>query len=142
MKKIYMLLLAFLVFLPGCGKKEAVQPSRDSLLATQAVAIIDTIQKAFEEKDRDELRKNMGTLLAEQTIQNFSFNRAELDFTTRLVKLDDEKVEVNLTWHGLWWVDKAKKIKNRGVADFIFDQSTMKLTSINGDNPFLIPKIK
>jgi hypothetical protein len=142
MKKIHILLCAVAVISLGCGKKEAVQPSRDSMLATQAITVIDTIQKAFEEKNRDALRKNMGTLLAENTLQNLSFNKAELDLTARMVKMDNESVEVNITWHGLWWLDGADKIKNRGVADFVFHQKSMKLTEINGDNPFFIPKIK
>jgi hypothetical protein len=128
-----------MLFALGCGKKDTVKPSQDSILATQAITTIKTIKKAYEEKNEALIRKHLGALLAENTIMNFSFQSTDLDLTPRLVKLNDKSLEVNLTWYGTWWLEKGEKVNNRGVADFVFHQKTMKLTYIEGDNPFLIP---
>jgi hypothetical protein len=136
----YLILLIFLISVPwGCGKEEIVKPSPDSLLATGAMRAIDAVKEAYEQKDMNGLQRHIGTYLIKNFFQELPFEKAELDFTPRLVKLNDASVSVNVTWHGSWWTEKAKKVSNRGVADFVFHQKTMKITYINGDNPFLMP---
>ena len=67
------------------------------------------------------------------------FDRAELAFTKRMVRITDSSVAVNVAWQGSWWGTNNRKLDNRGVADLIFERETMKLVSIEGDSPFMMP---
>ena len=138
MKIIYLSLILIVLTSLSCTD-ENIKPSLDSRLATEAFEIIETVQQAYEEKRENVLREHFGTILADTVAKNLSFEKVELSFTTRLVKITDSSVKVNLNWHGAWWLAEEKKLANRGVADLVFHRETMKLIQIDGDNPFLIP---
>jgi hypothetical protein len=140
MKKTAILFIILVAAFLGCSK-ENVKPSADSLLATGAFSIIDNIKDAYEGKDRKGLKTHMDSPLAESIIKELSFESVELTFTPRMVKITDS-VKVNLKWHGSWLITGDRKVDNRGVADLIFDRETMKLTYIDGDNPFITPIVK
>lgn len=140
MKKTVILFLFLLAPLLGCGK-DNVKPSADSLLATEVFSIIDNIKTAYEGKNRQGLKAHVTNLLAEGIIKELSFESAELTFTPRMVKITDS-IKVNLKWHGSWLITKGRKVDNRGVADLIFYKDTMKLTFIEGDNPFITPSAR
>jgi hypothetical protein len=64
MKKTCVILcLLFLIF-PGCAKEE-VKPSADSLLTTEAIDTINSLRKAYQEKNGSLLRDRSGPLVAE-----------------------------------------------------------------------------
>lgn len=137
MKKTAILLIILLSAVVGCGK-DNVKPSADSLLTTEVFGIIDNIKAAYEGKDRQSLKTHVTKLLAEGIIKELSFESVELTFTPRMVKITDS-VKVNVKWHGSWLITGGGKVDNRGVADLIFYKDTMKLTFIEGDNPFITP---
>ncbi len=141
MKKTYILLSLITLVCLGCTDK-SIKPSADSQSATDAKNIINTIKTAYEEKDKAALQNHMGTQLAENTIKGLLFEKAGLTITTRMVTITDTSLKVNLIWSGSWWVTKDKKLENRGVADLVFHKETMKLTYIDGDNPFNVPSEK
>ncbi len=136
MKKIYIIFL--LIISLGCTDK-SIKPSEDSRSATDAFNTINIIREAYEKKDEAVLQNHMDTLLAENTIRGLLFEKAELVFTPRIVKITDSSVKVNFNWRGSWWLSKDKKLENGGVADLVFHKETMRLIYIDGDNPFLTP---
>jgi len=83
----------------------------------------------------------MEPVIAENILKKLSFEKAELSFTTKMVKIFTSTIEVNLNWQGTWTV-KGKTLKNRGVGVLVLQKETMKLTQIDGDNPFIIPSVK
>jgi len=138
MKNFSVLLLLIIFTCLGCTDKN-IKPSADSQSATDAFNIINTIKRAYEEKDKAALQNLMDALLAEHTIKGLLFEKAGLTITPRMVTIADESLKVNVVWSGSWWLTKDKSLENRGVADFVFLKASMKLTNIDGDNPFIVP---
>jgi hypothetical protein len=133
-------MLLFLIF-PGCTKKEEVKPSADSLLTTEAINTINDLRTAYQEKNSANLRDRSGPLVTEYITGELFFDRVDLAITPRMVKIKASTVVVNTSWQGTW-VIRTKTVKNRGLADLIFEGSPMKLIRIDGDNPFRTPLIK
>lgn len=135
-------IVAFSLLLTFSCSKDDVKPSADSLLSTDAFNSIDAIKKAYEDKSSITLRTHLEEDLAESVIKNLFFEKAELMFTPRLVRISESTVTVNLNWHGTWRTTRNKELENRGVADLVLNRETMKLIRIDGDNPFLTPVIR
>jgi hypothetical protein len=139
MKKFLFLLMLLGIAVSGCGGKDKVKPSADSLLTTQALSRIEEIKNAYEGKDMSTLRTRMDAKAADEILKGMDFEKAELTFAPKLVKIIDESVTVSMNWQGAWQTAKNKKLESRGTADLILQRETMKLMQIQGDNPFLIP---
>lgn len=140
-KTLYFI-IGFMLLLTFSCSKDDVKPSADSLLSTDAFNSIDAIKKAYEGKSSVTLQTHLEEDLAESVIKNLFFDKAELMFTPRLVKISASTVTVNLNWHGTWWTTRDKELENRGVADLVLNRENMKLIRIDGDNPFLTPVIR
>ncbi len=141
MRKICLLAILLIVLSLGCSK-DAVKPSEDSLITTEALAAIDSIKAAYEKKSETDLLNRMDSSLAASVIKNLYFERADLHLTPRLVTLTDTSVNVNLNWQGTWHFANDKEVKVSGVGNLVFHKETMKLISVDGDNPFLTPAIR
>ena len=133
---IFILLLSF-----SCSK-DNVKPSEDSILAKDAFNSVEQIKNAYMDKSRFTLQSHIESSLAESVIKNLFFEKAELTFTPRLVKIAESTVTVNLNWRGTWSTAKDKDLKNRGVANLVLNRETMQLIQIDGDNTFLTPIIE
>jgi len=141
MKKICAFLIIITLISISCSSKEKAKPSADSLMTMSAIDSIYSIKTAYQEKNSDILRSRMEPVIAENILKKLSFEKAELSFTTKMVKIFTSTIEVNLNWQGTWTV-KGKTLKNRGVGVLVLQKETMKLTQIDGDNPFIIPSVK
>ena len=141
MKKAYFIFIFLILLSLGCGK-DNVKPSADSLLSTDAFNSVDAIKKAYEDKSIITLQTHLEDNLSESVIKNLFFEKAELTFTPRLVRISESTVTVNLNWQGTWWTVRNKKLKNRGVANLVLNKETQKLIRIDGDSPFLTPVTK
>jgi len=140
MKKIYIILLLFVfIFSYGCSGKDHVKPSADSLLAKEAFNRIEMIKKAYESKDTGSLREHVQADLFEGIQDNINFDKAEMSFTPRMIRITGETVIVNMNWQGLWWLANGRKVENRGTGNLVLQRDTLKLVKIEGDNPFSIP---
>jgi hypothetical protein len=139
MKKFYIILplLAF-IFSYSCTGKDSVKPSADSLLAKEAFNRIEIIKKAYESKDTGSLKEQMQADLFENILDNINFEKAEISFSPRMVRITGETVIVNVNWQGLWRFANDRKIENRGAGNLVLQRDTLKLIQIEGDNPFLI----
>jgi ABC-type Fe3+/spermidine/putrescine transport system ATPase subunit len=142
MKKIITVTIISLLMFFGCTKKEEIKPSPDSLLTAEAINAMNAIKTAYESKNEDDLQKHLGEVLLDNILNNPSVDEVKLDLTPRMVRLTDEAVRVHLNWKAQWRIGKEQTIKDRGVAYFVFHKETMKLTYIEGDNPFLIPSLR
>jgi len=140
MKKLYIILpLLVFIFSYGCGGKDHVKPSADSLLAKEAFDRIETIRKAYESKDTGKLKDQMGADLFERIQDNINFDKAEMFFSPRMIRITGDTVIINMNWQGLWRFAKDRKVENRGSGDLVLQRDTLKLIQIEGDNPFSIP---
>lgn len=137
MKKlcIVLMVIAFATF--SCGKKK-IKPSEDYLLTQEALRITNIIKTAYEKRDHDTLRDNLSPELGDVIIKGLFFEKAELSFTPRMVRLRDSLIIVNLNWHGNWSL-KGKTFRDRGSGILVFQARPMKLIQIDRDNPFTAP---
>ncbi|MBI5098733.1 MAG: hypothetical protein HZB30_05795 [Nitrospirae bacterium] len=142
MKKIYTILFVLLAVIGiSCEGKEKVKPSADYLLTTEAINRLEIIKNAYQEKDAGTLQRQIDTKLAESILKNLNFEKAELSFTPRMLKITDVSVIVNINWQGIWRIAQDKKLENRGSANLALQRDTLKLIQVEGDNPFQIPKL-
>jgi hypothetical protein len=140
MRKICILLVLIILTSLGCTD-ENVRPSDDSLMADEAYDHINAVKEAYEGKS-EHIIKHLVPELSEDIIKELSFEKCELFFEKRLIRITKSSVIINLNWQGSWWIEKDRKIENRGVADFILNKEKLILVKINGDNPFSIPSFK
>jgi hypothetical protein len=143
MKKIYTILFVLLAVISiSCEGKEKVKPSADSLLTTEAINRLEIIKNAYQEKDAGTLQRQIDTKLAESILKNLNFEKAELSFTPRMLRITDVSVIININWQGIWRIAQDKKLENRGLATLVLQREALKLIQIDGDNPFLMPSAR
>ena len=127
------------IFSYSCTGKVSVKPSADSLLSKEAVKRIEVIKKAYESKDTGILKDQINPDLSGNILNNIHFEKAEMSFSPRMVRITGETVIVNLNWQGRWLFAHDKKYENRGLANLVLQRDTLILIQIEGDNPFSIP---
>jgi len=141
MKKTCLILLILVFISLGCSK-DKVKPSADSIMTQNALRSLDIIKDAYQTKNKTVILQKVDSALSESILKELFFEKAELSFTPRMVRISAaSKINVHLNWHGTWVVE-GRILKNRGVGILTFEGETPKLTQINKDNPFLTPEIK
>ena len=129
--------MALTLIFSGCGGKEKIKPSDDSRLAIEAFDSIYIIKAVYQDRHASALKKRLAPELAESITANLLFEKAELSFTPKIVRIKDSSVIVNLNWQGTWRTAKEEKLKRRGTANLELEKGTMTLLRIDGDNPFI-----
>ena len=140
MKNVYTFLFVLIAVISiSCEGKEKVKPSADSLLTVEAIDRLEIIKNAYQGKDAGTLQSRIDTKLAESILKNLGFEKAELSFTPRMIRITDVSVIVNINWQGIWRIAQDNKLENRGLATLVLQRESLKLIEIDGDNPFAIP---
>lgn len=137
---LFVVLILFIIFI-GCGGKETLRKSDESLLTKEALDAMKIIQKAYQEKDKYVLDGRISTAISGDILKNITFEKADLTFTPSLVKISEPYTIVNIDWQGVWLIE-GDEIKSRGIADLVFKGSPMKLVRVDGINPFITTVIK
>ena len=140
-KKIYAFFLIFLLIASGCAGKDKIKQSADSVTAQNALSAVDLIKDAYLKKDEGVLREKLEPALSDKVINELSFDKAELSFTPRMIKIKDSSVMVHVNWQGEWTVN-GRTLKDRGVSALVFKKDTMKLSQIDGDKIFHVPSVR
>lgn len=139
MKKIMLLLLAG-AMLFACGKKEVKQVSPESRTAMEAFALAETVKTAFINKDDEILKKSSTEEGYKQITANFrGYDRVELTFTPRWVEIENDSLNVNISWKSIW-VSAGKRAEDRGMAVFIMQGTPLRIAGILRANPFIQPE--
>jgi hypothetical protein len=138
MKKILLLLLAG-VLLVSCGNKEVKQVSQDSKITLEAFTLAETVKNAFSVKDDITLKKSS----TEEGYRDIRANtrlydRVEMTFTPRWVEIENNQLQVNISWKSVWVVS-GKSTEERGMAVFVMEGVPLKITKILRGNPFIFP---
>ena len=126
-----------LFLLLGCSTRDEVKPTEDSLLTKEAVESIKVIKTAYQEKNRDVLINRLDEAMASEVTAGLFFEKVEISITPWIVKIKDSRVIVNIDWQGVWNIGGKEK-KSRGIADFVFEGSPLKLIRVDGDDPFRV----
>ncbi len=140
MKRLFILALIALVFVGACGKKQVKRTSEDSKLATEAFAVAETIKEAYLKRDISGIEKNTtkdGFRSVEGVMK--SFDSAELVFNPVLVEMEDNTVNLNISWTGKW-KKGGNTTEERGMAVFIMSGRPLKVDNILRSNPFKYPE--
>lgn len=140
-KKIYALLIVFLLIAAGCAGKDKIKQSADSITAQNALSAVDLVKDAYLKKNEGVLREKLEPALSEAVINELSFDKADLSFTLRMIKIKASSVIVHINWQGEWTVN-GRTLKDRGVSALVFNKDTMKLIQIDGDNIFHLPSVR
>ncbi len=139
MKKTVILLCAALLLF-ACSKKEVKPVSIESKTSLQAFALADTIENAFEKKDKETIRLNTTPGGYQDVMANTKpYDSVKLSFTPRWVDIDGSRVTLNVSWKSTW-IASGKKAADSGMAVFQMDGRPLKLTKIIRGNPFIFPE--
>jgi hypothetical protein len=134
------LMLASLLFLVACGKKEVKPVTDESKTAQEAFELADTLRKAYEKKDKSAIEENTTADGYRELISAIkSFDRAELTFTPTWVEIKESTVSLNISWKGSWTV-RGTVTNESGLAVFVLEGSPLKLSKILRENPFRQPE--
>ena len=139
MKKI-LLLLFVVVLLVSCGKKEVKTVSQESKITQEAFTLAEVIKNAFMVKDTLTLKKS-ATAEGYQdiTANTKGYDHVELTFTPRWVEIDNNQLQVNISWKSTWMVS-GKSAEERGMAVFVMEGTPLKVARILRGNPFVMPE--
>jgi hypothetical protein len=139
MKKILLVLL-FGVLLVSCGKKEVKKVSPESKLITDAFSLAETVKNAFIVKDTITLQKSStADGYKDITANTSAYDKVEITFTPRWVDIENNQLNVNISWKSSWVVS-GKKTEDRGMAVFLMEGTPLKIIKILRANPFICPK--
>ena len=139
MKKILLLLLVG-VMLVSCGKKEVKQVSPESKITQEAFALAETIKNAFVVKDNITLKKNSTEAgYKDITANTRSFDSVEISFTPRWVEMENNQLQLNISWKSSWVVS-GKSTAERGMAVFVMEGTPLRVSKILRGNPFIRPE--
>jgi hypothetical protein len=139
MGKLLITLLVVSVLIVGCSKKEVKKVSEDSMLATEAFSVAESLRQAYINRDtrameqvttKDGYRAMLSSLKA--------FDTVDLTFTPALVDIEEAAVYMNVSWRGKWQKGQ-KTTEERGMAVFILKGRPFKLDGIIRGNPFIYP---
>jgi len=140
MKKTLILLLIAAFALLSCGKKEVKKVTEESKMATEAMAVAETIKEAYLKKDVSVIEKNTTKDGYRELVGGIKkFDSAELALTVKWIDVQKNSVTMKIAWSGKW-VAGGRSIEERGTTTFIFEGSPLKLSRVLKTNPFHQPE--
>ncbi|RMD59121.1 MAG: hypothetical protein D6828_01980 [Nitrospirae bacterium] len=129
--------IIFLLFFASCSKSNIIY-SQDYLISVEAQGVVEEIRIAYQDKKRDFLSKNLSPSLSREI--GLEFDKADLSFDYKLIKIEGERISMKLTWHAECTVN-GEKYDREGSALFILTGRPMKLLDIKGENPFICHRV-
>lgn len=134
------LLVCIIGALFACGKKAVKPESQESKIARESFALAETLKDAFIRNDKTVLRDNTTEEgYREVTANKKDFDSVELTFTPRWVEIEDNQVNLNVSWKSEW-SSAGEKTEDRGMAVFVIEGRPLKLSKILRTNPFKYPE--
>jgi len=137
---LFIALLLTVIGLSACAKKK-IKPSDDSIMAKEALSVIESIRASYQKNDIETLRKNLSSELLDTISKELFFDKATLSFNPKWVKIHGAVIAVNMSWHSTWTV-KGRELKDRGLCVFYLEGNPQRLIKIEGDIPFNVPKMQ
>lgn len=139
MKKI-LLVLAAMMLLISCGKKEVKQVSADSKISSEAFELVEKIRDAYVKKDLVTIQQNATETGYRDIMTNRKpYDSVELVFTPRWVEIERDQTILNVTWKSTWSIS-GKAAADRGMAVIIMEGRPLKVSRILRGNPFVLPE--
>lgn len=134
MKRLFILLLS--VMLAASCTKEVKQPSDDTLIALEAIDLVEKIRADYAEKDFKALRGHF-TEQAFRLIERDGreFEGVELKFTPKWISLEADAVYADVEWEGKWSL-KGVASEDKGTVRFRMEGSPLKVAGLLRDSPF------
>ena len=124
----------------GCSS-DAKKPTEDSIIAMEALDIVEELRKAYTSRDFSSMAR-FSTNDAYRSIAASlkSFDKVELSFTPKWMEIDraGSAVEMLVAWKGTWRVGDKSEEKD-GTVLFIIGGKPLKLQSIERLSPFSQP---
>jgi hypothetical protein len=139
MRKILFFLFIGLIII-SCGKKEVKQVSEESKLVQETFVLIEKIRDAFVKNDMITLQSNSTEEGYKEITSNQKvFDSVELTFTPRWVDLEDDRINLNVSWKSTW-ITSGRRTEDRGMAVFVIEGRPLKVSKILRANPFNNPE--
>lgn len=143
--RILKISIIIIIFILGCASDKAVKPpSVESLKVKDAIEVLSTLKKAYENRDAGAFMRQISpsssnfNFLEERIKKDFSiFGKISLNMTPRWARVKEDLLQLSVHWEGKWYDSSGKEIRDRGNGIFSFkDEKEMKLIKIDGDSPF------
>ena len=124
----------------GCSS-DAKKPTEDSVIAMEALSLVEGLRTAFETRDFSSMAR-FCTNEAYRSIAGAlkSFDSVELSFTPKWVEInrDGDAVEILVAWKGIW-VTGDKSEEKDGTVLFSIGGKPLKVREIKRLSPFSQP---
>ena len=111
-----------------------------SLIATEALRVIEEVRYAYVNKDETTLKKHLTITLSSKVLQELDFDEAIITYSIRLVTLKDKKVYVKCNWESDVTLG-VTEYSDEGSSVFVLRGSPLKIIEIQGSNPLQIPQL-
>ena len=144
-KYLFILLFPVLILAVGCGKKEEVKPTKESLSAQAAVGAFKEMERAYVAREMKGVMQHVSKDFAggygefESRVRKDLelYGKVSLETHIERVEESDDQVRVVFNWFGKWWDAKDVPHEGRGNSVFVFkDAPDVPLANIIGDSPF------
>ena len=139
--RIFSLLAALLAmaFLAACDSKEVKPVSTESKTALESFSVVEAVRQAFIKNDKDGVLSHATEAgLKSIMVNNKAYSSVKLSFTPRWVEIEEGKVTLNVSWESTWTLGD-KTLEDRGMAVFTLDGAPLKISKVEGANPFVMP---
>ncbi len=125
----------------GCAVKEKVKLSEDAVMVRNAISTVDAIKDAYAKKSRIIIQEKVESGLSDEILKGLTFETADLSLTIRMVRISANNIMVHLNWQGTW-IAGGNEVRDRGIGIMVFKKDTMKLSQVDGGNPFQMPLVR
>ncbi|MCX7914172.1 MAG: hypothetical protein N2511_06260 [Thermodesulfovibrionales bacterium] len=141
MWKFFIVFNLMVILLASCGgKKEIKKETEESKIAKEAFSVIETVKKAYTNKDLETILRHSTKEGAVSIIKDLKrFDTVELTFKPIFTEIHTDKVLLNVSWQGKWQKE-GKYLEDKGMAVFILVDKPLKIDKILRTNPFTLPE--
>lgn len=139
--KRVLIIFVLIALICGCSKKEVKRTPEEAIIARDAIKFVERLRDIYMDNDEDSLES---LVESRDVLRYFSFSEKpiRLDFTPRWIELEGSRIDVYISWSGVWLVNQ-KEMELRGLGLFVLSRAdTLKgsfiLKKILRENPFKI----
>lgn len=134
------MIAVFLLLLAGCSSDEK-RPTEDSLMAAEAITLIDGLKKAYERKDFSAMERFFASGSFD-TVKNRlrEFESVKLDIKPQMIEVEPEgTLKARVLWSGTWTTPDGQ-VQKGGALEMRLAGKPLRIKEIIQGNPFRHPE--
>jgi len=135
--RLSFLAVILLISLNGCESGE-VESNKDSVLTSEAIATAKKIFDNYSSHDFDSARSYVSPNFDTFKLDT-NFKKTKHTISVHRVRIADKNIRIVLGWEADWTLD-PDRTSSGGQCTMTFSIDSGKLISLDGDNPFTVPR--